>query len=70
MSIKHTIAHGMTPHGWMHIWHESDVDSLDEIGPREDIYIQIAFGRTETTHRIPMGLWRIIARQVTPNAKD
>ena len=72
MSIKSSIAHASSPHGWFHIYHESDVDSLDEMNKNDDVYFSIAFGRTETTHRIPKGVFDIIVNQLQrlPNTPD
>ena len=69
MSIKNTIAHGTTPHGVVHIWHEADADHVDELHPSEDeIFLRFVFGRTDTTHRIPAGLWRVLVRQILPTS--
>ena len=66
MSIKSSIAHASSTHGWVHIYHESDVDSIDEMHHNDDIFISVAFGRTETTHRIPKGVFDIIVKQLCP----
>ena len=48
MSIKTTIAHGSTPHGWLHVYHESDVDSLDVM------YVGTEKGRNNDAHMQPL----------------
>ena len=74
MSIRNSIAYATSLHGEVHIWHEHDVESIDELHDSEDIFLQVSFGRIETTHRIPMGIFRILVPQIAsclpPNAPD
>ena len=58
-----------TPHGYVRFWHEYGEDPISDLPESADIMLTVAFGRTDTTHRIPVGVYRRLLSQLQGEPK-
>ena len=61
-----------TTHGYVRLWHEYGDSPIEGLPESADVMLTVAFGRTDSTHRIPAGVYRSLLRQLQgdPEVED